>query len=150
MGAPDRPAALDWTRISDDPNNRDAQRAVHGHLGPLVDELRQRGFNVRWADATSNADRGERMLATTPSPVSCKFFHRFRREGTAIVNLDHLCWVTPAQAMELARRADLVLCADHLAKRFSPARRLLKRLAWRFTPAEYSFPDVAYEFSPRE
>lgn len=243
MSAPDRQAALDWTRVSDDPNNRDAQRAVlrylaaarrvhtgcgllefvereldgrtvldigvvshsaryfdqpdwrHGRiarraarcvgidiLAPLVDELRQRGFDVRCVDATSDADIGERfervfigdvlehvdnmvallrfaarhlapggrILATTPNPFSRKFFRRFRREGTAIVNLDHLCWVTPTQAMELARRAGLVLCAYHLAKRFSPARRLLKRLAWRLTPAEYSFPDFAYEFSLRE
>lgn len=242
MTPPEAPAAVDWTRISDDPNNPDARRAVrrylaavrrvhtdcgllefveqcvaqrsvldigvvshsaryfdqpdwrHGRiarharrcvgidiLAPLVDELRQRGFDVRCVDATSGADLGERfervfigdvlehvdntvallrfaarhlaadgrVYASTPNPFSRKFFRRFRRDGTAIVNLDHLCWITPTQAMEIARRAGLTLSAYHLIKRFSPARRLLKRLAWRFAPLEYSFPDFVYEFAAR-
>jgi len=236
-------AAPDWTRLSDDPNDREAKRAVqryldqvrrvhtdcgllefierelegrsvldigvvshsaryfdqpdwrHGRiarrasrcvgvdiLAPLVEELWQRGFDVRCVDATSGADLGERfervfigdvlehvensvalarfaarhlapggrILAATPNPFSRKFFRRFRRDGTAIVNLDHLCWITPTQAMEIARRAGLGLSAYHLAKRFSPARLWLKRIAWRFAPLEYSFPDFVYEFSLRD
>lgn len=243
MTRPDSSGPLDWTRLTDDPNNREAQHAMrhylaavrrvhtdcgllefvehaladcsvldigvvshaaryfdqpdwrHGRIAqrarrcvgidilePLVAELRGRGFDVRCVDATSDADIGERfervfigdvlehvdnmvallrfaarhlapggrILATTPNPFSRKFFRRFRRDGTAIVNLDHLCWVTPTQAMEVARRAGLVLAAYHLIKRFSPARLLLKRLAWRFTPLEYSFPDFVYEFAPRD
>lgn len=234
------PATPDWTQISDDPNDREAQRAVrdylaavrrvhtdasllefvercvagrsvldigvvshsaryfdqpdwrHGRiarcarrcvgidiLAPLVAELNERGFDVRCVDATSAADLGERfervflgdvlehvdntvallrfaarhlaadgrVYATTPNPFSRKFLRRFRRDGTAIVNLDHLCWITPTQAMEIARRAGLALAGYHLIKRFSPARRLLKRLAWRFAPLEYSFPDFMYEFA---
>ncbi len=236
------PAALDWTRLSDDPNNRDAQRAVqrylasvrrvhtdcgllefietlvtgrsvldigvaahairyveqpewrHGRiarrarrcvgidiLAPLVAELNERGFQVLCVDATSEQDIGERfelvfigdvlehvdnpvallrfaarhlqpggrVYATTPNPFSRKFFRRFRRDGTAIVNLDHVAWITPTQAMEIGRRAGLALSAYHLIKRFSRARRLLKRLAWRFAPLEYSFPDFVFEFSVR-
>lgn len=242
MPPPEAPAAVDWTRISDDPNDAQARGAVqrylvsvrrvhtdcgllefveqcvaqrsvldigvvshsaryfdqpdwrHGHIArharrcvgidilmPLVEELRQRGFDVRCVDATSDADLGERfervfigdvlehvdntvallrfaarhleaggrIYASTPNPFSRKFFRRFRRDGTAIVNLDHLCWITPTQAMEIARRAGLALSAYHLIKRFSPARRLLKRLAWRFAPLEYSFPDFVYEFAAR-
>lgn len=240
---PASPAPPDWTRLTDDPNDREARRAMrryladarrvhtdcdllefvervlddrtvldigvvshaaryfdqpdwrHGRIAqrarrcvgidilePLVAELCQRGFDVRCVDATSEADIGERfervfigdvlehvdnmvallrfagrhlapagrILATTPNPFSRKFFRQFRRDGTAIVNLDHLCWVTPTQAMEIARRAGLVLSAYHLAKRFSPARLLVKRLAWRFAPLEYSFPDFVYEFSLRD
>lgn len=236
------PAAPDWTQLSDDPNNRDAQRAVqrylesvrqvhtdrgllefieqrvaqrsvldigvvshsaryfdqpdwrHGRiarrasrcvgidiLAPLVAELNQRGFQVLCVDATSNEDIGERfelvfigdvlehvdntvallrfaarhlapggrVYATTPNPFSRKFWRRFRRDGTAIVNLDHLCWITPTQAMEIGRRAGLALSGYHLIKRFSPASLLLKRLAWRFAPLEYSFPDFVYEFKVR-
>lgn len=236
------PAAPDWTRLSDDPNNRDAQRAVQRYLGsvrqvhtdsgllefieqcvaqrsvldigvvshsaryfdqpdwrhgriarrarrcvgidilaPLVAELNQRGFHVLCVDATSGADIGERfervfigdvlehvddavallrfaarhleaggrVYATTPNPFSRKFWRRFRRDGTAIVNLDHVAWITPTQAMEIGRRAGLALSAYHLIKRFSPLRLLLKRLAWRFAPLEYSFPDFVYEFAVR-
>lgn len=239
---PQGPAAIDWTRLTDDPNNRAAQVAVQGYLAsvrrvhtdysllefieqrvaqrsvldigvvshsaryfdqpdwrhgriarrarrcvgidilaPLVAELNQRGFQVLCVDATSEADIGERfervfigdvlehvdntvallrfaarhlapggcVYATTPNPFSRKFWRRFRRDGTAIVNLDHVCWVTPTQAMEIGRRAGLALTGYHLIKRFSPVRRLLKRLTWRFAPLEYSFPDFVYEFSVR-
>ena len=119
---PGRAAAPDWTRLSDDPNNREAKRTVqrylaeirrvhtdcglldfierevagrsvldigvvshsaryfdqpdwrHGRIArrarrcvgvdileSLVEELRQRGFDVRCVDATSEADLGERF-----------------------------------------------------------------------------------------
>jgi SAM-dependent methyltransferase len=147
-------------------------------LEPLVKDLNARGFNVVVADATSDADLGERfelvfigdvlehvdntsallrfaarhlapggrVFATTPNPFSRKFYRRFRRDGTAIVNLDHLCWITPTQALEIARRAGIQLAAYHLVKRYSPARAALHRLAWRFAPLEWSFPDFVYEF----
>jgi len=147
-------------------------------LEPLVKELNARGFTVVCADATSEADLGERfelvfigdvlehvndtvrllrfavrhlaaggrVLATTPNPFSRKFYRRFRRDGTAIVNLDHICWITPTQALEIARRAGVELAAYHLVKRYSPATLALKRLAWRFRPLEWSFPDFVYEF----
>jgi len=149
-------------------------------LEPLVQELNQRGFNVRCVDATSDADLGERfdvvfigdviehvdnavlllrfaarhlapegrLYVTTPNPFSRKFHRQFMREGVMVVNLDHIAWITPTQAMELARRAGISLSAYHLVKRFSPLGLVLKRLVgWRLTPAEYSFPDYLYEFS---
>jgi SAM-dependent methyltransferase len=230
---------VDWTRISDDPNNGAAKKAVleyllgvrrvhtdvelidfiesladgksvldigvvshsaryfdqpdwrHGRIAkrarrclgvdilePLVKDLNARGFNVVVADATSDADLGERfelvfigdvlehvdntsallrfaarhlapggrVFATTPNPFSRKFYRRFRRDGTAIVNLDHLCWITPTQALEIARRAGIQLAAYHLVKRYSPGAAALRRLAWRFRPLEWSFPDFVYEF----
>jgi 2-polyprenyl-3-methyl-5-hydroxy-6-metoxy-1,4-benzoquinol methylase len=147
-------------------------------LEPLVNELNARGFNVLCADATSDADLGERfelvfigdvlehvndtvrllrfaarhlaqggrVFATTPNPFSRKFYKRFRRTGTPIVNLDHMCWITPTQALEIARRAGMTLAAYHLVKRYSPAAAALRRLAWRFTPLEWSFTDFVYEF----
>src|SRR5688572_4247845 len=147
-------------------------------LEPLVKELNARGFHVVVADATSNADLGERfelvfigdvlehvndtiallrfaarhlaaggrVFATTPNPFSRKFYRGFRRDGTAIVNLDHLCWITPTQALEIARRAGVELAAYHLVKRYSPLGAAMHRLAWRFAPLEWSFPDFVYEF----
>ena len=235
---------LDWTTVSDDPNNRDAKAAVrawlktaqrvhtdndllghieslvrgkrvldigvaahamryveqadwrHGRirkvasyclgldiLEPLVNELSARGFNVRCVDATSEADLGERfdvvfigdvvehvdnavlllkfasrhlapggrLFVTTPNPFSRKFFRQFKREGVMMVNLDHVAWITPTMAMELARRAGIALAAYHLVKRFSPAALLVKRLiGWRLEPAEFSFPDYLYEFVRRD
>jgi 2-polyprenyl-3-methyl-5-hydroxy-6-metoxy-1,4-benzoquinol methylase len=231
---------LDWTELTDDPNNRAAKAAVRdyllsarkvhtGHeltefvetliagksvldigvveharryfdnpgwrheriaraasrclgvdiLEPLVKELASRGFNVACVDATSERDLGERfevafvgdvmehvndpvrllqfgarhlipggrLYATTPNPFSRKFYRRLRREGTMIVNLDHVFWITPTQAMEIGRRAGIPLVAYHLVKRYAGARLALKRLAWKFSPIEWSFPDFLYEFA---
>lgn len=89
-----------------------------------------------------------RMYVTTPNPFSRKFYRQFDRDnGALVVNLDHVAWITPTQAMELARRAGLRLVAYHLVKKFSPLQRQVKRFAWRFKPAEYSFPDYLYEFA---
>jgi 2-polyprenyl-3-methyl-5-hydroxy-6-metoxy-1,4-benzoquinol methylase len=90
---------------------------------------------------------GGHILVATPNPFSRKFFRRFRRDGTAIVNLDHLAWFTPTMALELGRRAGLSLRAYHLIKPISGFRRAWKQLAWRYTPVEYSFPDFIFEYS---
>jgi SAM-dependent methyltransferase len=212
---------LDWTTVSDDPNNREAKAAVrawlktaqtayrqcdllghieawsrgkrvldigvvshsaryfdlpdwrhgrihkaavvlrrHRHPGTAGRGTQRRGFNVRCVDATSEADMGERfdvvfigdvvehvdnavlllkfaarhlapggrLFVTTPNPFSRKFFRQFKRDGVMVVNLDHIAWITPTLAMELARRAGIALAAYHLVKRFSPAALLLKRL----------------------
>ena len=230
---------VDWTRLSDDPNNSAAKNAVreyllsvravhadceltdfieslvtgksvldigvvehsaryfdqpgwrHGRIArrasrtlgvdilePLVRELQARGFNVVCVDATSDVDLGERfdvvfmgdvlehvtdqarlvrfaarhlnpggrIYATTPNPFSRKFYRRFRREGTSMVNLDHVCWITPTQALEIGRRAGAPLLAYHLVKRYSGRALALRRLAWKFAPLEWSFPDFLYEF----
>lgn len=234
--------SFDWTRISDDPNNRQAkaearallprlrrvhtdtdltgfvEQAVAGRrvldigvvshsaryfdepgwrhdrirqaagdcvgldiLEPLVNELNSRGFNVRCVDATSDADLGERfdvvfigdvmehvdnpsallrfakrhvapggrILAATPNAFSRKFVRQFFKQGVMVVNLDHLAWFTPTQALEIARRIGLELTAYHLVKPIGGLNLAVKRLAWRLgiSPVEYSFPDYLFEFA---
>lgn len=235
---------LDWTLVSDDPNDADAKDAVrawlktariihadcemmdfverlaHGRrvldigmaahalryvdqpqwrhariaraaahclgidiLESLTTELAKRGFNVRCVDATSDADLGERfdmvfagdvvehvddvvrllkfgvrhltpggrLYVATPNPFSRKFYRQFRRDGVMVVNLDHVSWITPTQAMELARRAGIALACYHLVKPISPLSLAFKRLVgWRIEPAEFSFPDYLYEFIRRD
>jgi hypothetical protein len=64
-----------------------------------------------------------------------------------VVNLDHIAWITPTQAMELARRAGIALAAYHLIKPISGVSLAIKRaIGWRLEPAEFSFPDYLYEF----
>lgn len=236
--------SLDWTTVSDDPNNQHAKDVVrnwlkqaqrihsesglldfieglvrgkrvldigvvshsaryfdqpdwrHGRIHraaahcvgidiiePLVDELNTRGFNVHCMDATSDKDLGERfdvvfigdvvehvdnavrllqfsarhlapggkLYVTTPNPFSRKFYRQFRRDGVMVVNLDHVAWITPTQAMELARRAGIQLVAYHLVKPIAPLALAFKRLiSWHFEPAEFSFPDYLYEFIRRD
>lgn len=91
---------------------------------------------------------GGKMYVTTPNPFARKWLRQFRRDNGALVtNLDHIAWITPTQAMELARRAGLQLSAYHLVKKFSAPQRLLKSIIWQWSPPEYSFPDYVYEFS---
>lgn len=147
-------------------------------LAPMVEELRRRGFDVRCVDATSSADLGQRfeavfigdvlehvndpvallafaarhlepggrIWASTPNPFCRKFLRQFRRRGVIIVNLDHLAWITPTMAMELARRSGLELAGVHLVKPIRGLERLWKRFTWRFfEPVEYSFSNYLYE-----
>lgn len=145
-----------------------------------VRKLSELGYNVRVADATSDVDLGERfdivfigdvvehvdnpvsllkfagrhldvggsILVATPNPFSRKFYRRFRREGTSVVNLDHVAWITPSMALEIGRRAGLELTNYHLVKKDPPhpVTRTFRRIARRFAPIEFSFPDFLYEF----
>jgi 2-polyprenyl-3-methyl-5-hydroxy-6-metoxy-1,4-benzoquinol methylase len=88
-----------------------------------------------------------RVLVTTPNPFSRKFYRRFRRLGTAVVNLDHCGWFTPTTALELGRRAGISFVGYHLAKKYTPFGRWRHRIAWQFSPLEFAFPDYIFEFA---
>ncbi|HUJ78794.1 MAG TPA: class I SAM-dependent methyltransferase [Nitrospiria bacterium] len=90
---------------------------------------------------------GGRILVSTPNPFSHKFYRKFRRAKTAIVNLDHVAWFTPTMANEIARRSGLRLEQIHLVRRMGVIQRALKNIAWNIEPIEYSFPAYLFEFS---
>lgn len=50
-----------------------------------------------------------RILVTTPNPYWVLFLWESLRTGTYVANADHVRWVSPTMALELARRADLRL-----------------------------------------
>ncbi len=52
---------------------------------------------------------GGRILCTTPNPFFVPFLFRSLREGRFIANAEHVGWITPTCAMELARRSGLEL-----------------------------------------
>jgi 2-polyprenyl-3-methyl-5-hydroxy-6-metoxy-1,4-benzoquinol methylase len=108
-------------------------------LSEEVALLQKRGFNVVEVDATSDTDLGLRfdrvfigdviehvdnpinllkfaarhlkndglILVTTPNPFC--FFRRGLMEGTIIANAEHVCSVSPCNAIEIGRRAELEL-----------------------------------------
>lgn len=97
--------------------------------------------------ARRHLDVGGRIFVSTPNPFSRKFLKLFRKDGGAFIpNLDHVSWITPTNAMEIARRSKLELVAYHLVKKFTPKTRFLKSLLWKIEPPEFSFPDYIYEF----
>lgn len=110
-------------------------------LPEAVETLRQRGFNVVCADATSAIDLGRRFerivvgdvlehvdkpvdllrfidrhlapgglaVLRTPNPFWWRFAFRVIAEGVPITNAEHVSWITPCNAMELAERSGLCL-----------------------------------------
>lgn len=116
-------------------------------IGDVLEHVNDAAALLRFA--ARHLAPGGRILASTPNPFSRKFIRQFQREGAMVVNLDHVAWITPTMALELARRAGMKLAAYHLIKPIKPFDLWLKRnFSWRFAPAELSFPDYLYEFAP--
>lgn len=120
--------------------------------------LRNLGFNILCADATSDIDlkvRVDRIVigdviehvdssvkllkfasrhllpggvicVTTPNPFFWRHFLRIFREQTFVSNAEHISWVSPSMAIELARRSQLKLTAIHHLR--PPITRFSRRL----------------------
>ena len=122
--------------------------------------LRNLGFNILCADATSDIDlkvRVERVVigdviehvdsavdllkfarrhllpngvicVTTPNPFFWRHFLRILHEQTFVSNAEHISWVSPSMAIELARRSNLQLTSiHHLRPSVTRISRRLKR-----------------------
>lgn len=106
-----------------------------------IKQLRARSYDVRFVDATSDADLGERfarvvigdviehvdnpvsllrfaarhlepggrILCSTPNPFFIGYIVNSIRDSLFIANADHVYWITPTMALELAQRAGLRL-----------------------------------------
>ncbi len=86
--------------------------------------------------AARHLERNGEILVSTPNPFSRRVRKKVEREGMFIANLDHVFWVTPSQAMELARRAGLELfeygCFIN-RRRIQKARLLRRPVSEAFT-----------------
>lgn len=49
------------------------------------------------------------IMVSTPNPFYYKFIYRVFKESTFIANAEHISWVTPTMAIEIAKRAGLHL-----------------------------------------
>jgi SAM-dependent methyltransferase len=54
-----------------------------------------------------------RMLVTTPNPFFLGYLLAGLREKTFVANAEHVTWITPSMALELAHRAGIDLVAYH-------------------------------------
>jgi SAM-dependent methyltransferase len=127
-----------------------------------VQQLRDRGYDIRLVDATSDADLGARfarvvigdviehvddpvallrfagrhlepggqVLCSTPNPTYIGTILTGLREGVVVVNAEHVTWITPSMAVELAQRAGLRLASYGTVGRTkgSLAQKALRRL----------------------
>ncbi len=110
-------------------------------IGDVIEHVNDPVALLRFA-ARHLADGGE-ILVSTPNPFARRVTRKVIEEGMFIANLDHVFWVTPSQAMELARRAGLELfeygCFIH--RRRIQRARLLRR-----PPSEAYSDDYLYCF----
>lgn len=70
------------------------------------------------------------IMVSTPNPFSYTFFHRVIREGTFIANAEHVSWVTPTMAIEIANRAGIFLKNYYptIGQPKSMLKRLIKKM----------------------
>ena len=74
-------------------------------------------------------ERGE-VLVSTPNPFWWHHILRVLKDGVFIANAEHITWITPSNAVELARRSGLELKEYKLTglEPKSPIKRLLKKM----------------------
>ncbi len=97
-------------------------------IGDVVEHVDDPVRLLRFAKRHLQAN-GE-ILVKTPNPHFVLYLWRDLRDGTAITNAEHVSWISPSMAFELARRADLTLSRYFLlrASRGKPLRSIAYRL----------------------
>jgi 2-polyprenyl-3-methyl-5-hydroxy-6-metoxy-1,4-benzoquinol methylase len=73
------------------------------------------------------SDDGQ-IMVSTPNPFSIHFILRVIREGTFIANAEHISWITPTMALEIANRAGIYLKNYYINQPESLAKRLIKKI----------------------
>jgi len=73
------------------------------------------------------SDDGQ-IMVSTPNPFSIHFILRVIREGTLIANAEHISWITPTNALEIANRAGIYLKNYYISQPKSLAKRLIKKI----------------------
>ncbi|MGK0252237.1 MAG: 2-polyprenyl-3-methyl-5-hydroxy-6-metoxy-1,4-benzoquinol methylase [Gammaproteobacteria bacterium] len=96
---------------------------------------------------------GGKILCSTPNPFFIEFFLKSIKNGFFIANAEHVSWITPTMAIELAHRSDLELTSIwqvqgpgiNLARKFALA--LIKLLG--VADSEPFSSAYIYEFSAK-
>ena len=77
------------------------------HIGDVIEHVpnpqRLLEFGAR------HLNEGGRMIVRTPNPHNFDYQRGSRRQGISIENLEHVSYIVPFHAVELARRSNLVL-----------------------------------------
>jgi len=110
-------------------------------IGDVIEHVNDPVALLRFA-ARHLADAGS-IYVSTPNPFSKRVAKKVLREGMFVANLDHVFWVTPSQAMELARRSGLELYEYGC---FINRRRLQRARLFRRPPSEAHTDDYLYCF----
>jgi 2-polyprenyl-3-methyl-5-hydroxy-6-metoxy-1,4-benzoquinol methylase len=73
------------------------------------------------------SDDGQ-IMVSTPNPFSIYYILRVIREGTFIANAEHISWITPTNALEIANRSGISLKNYYISQPKSLAKRLIKKI----------------------
>ncbi|EKD55547.1 MAG: Sugar metabolism cluster protein [uncultured bacterium] len=144
-------------------------------LENLVELLKNKGYNVRCVDATSDVFLGEHfdvvfigdviehvndavklltfsrrhltkdgiIIASTPNPFYLNNIFQAIKEGTFVANFEHVSWITPSMALELARRSELELQNYILVRK---SKNFIKHILKKMLPAELANGFFIYQF----
>jgi 2-polyprenyl-3-methyl-5-hydroxy-6-metoxy-1,4-benzoquinol methylase len=86
--------------------------------------------------AARHVCEGGSIMVSTPNPFFFKFFLRTLKERTFIANAEHISWITPSMALEIARRSNLILDRYHplMGNPKSIFKRILKKMLQLIIP----------------
>ena len=98
------------------------------YIGDVIEHVNDASALLRFAGRHAQTD-GE-IVVTTPCPFWWKTFASCIKRRPFVGNVDHVCWVTPFNAMELAHRAGLSFVGYHLVQNLGrgPLTATLHRL----------------------
>ena len=120
------------------------------HIGDVIEHVENPVKMLRFAKR--HLAEGGRILVRTPNPYCYDYVWGVFRHGTDRSNLEHMFYVLPTHALEMARRSGLQLVRYYTLRR--SGRNLVKSVAkflrWGFLPDELYSTIFVYEFTAPE
>ncbi len=89
---------------------------------------------------------GGKILVSTPNPFFMTWYKHLWRDGTFLANLEHVSWITPTNALEIAYRAGLKLTKYYVPELGLPRRNIAKRWLMKKIPIEMRAGYYVYQF----
>lgn len=94
------------------------------NIGDVIEHVNDPVLLLKFA--ARHIKPGGQIIVTTPCPFWWRNIRLMTLDSTHIGNLDHVCWICPAHALELGHRANIVLANYHTIE--TEANSLLKKL----------------------
>lgn len=122
-------------------------------MGDVIEHVNNPVALLEFAKRHLNGGKG-RILVSTPNPFCFSYLTaRLRKKNYRpffIANFEHLGWITPTNANELARRSGLQLTKIYFPRTALSGRKILKALIERMLHAcnlaELAHKEYVYEF----
>lgn len=97
-------------------------------IGDVIEHVSNPVALLEFASRHLTNGGGGQIMVSTPNPFSIHFILRAIREGTFIANAEHISWITPTNALEIANRAGIYLKNYYIFQPSSLAKRLIKKI----------------------